>query len=693
MFYNALSKSLFITLAIVGFGACDTSDQYLPEDVTTTGTVLSILANKSSEGSTKVAYSNNTVVWTSNDQIGVYGVTNNGTPKSNIAYLLDNASAGHTTGTFTGSELWGAGSYDFFFYYPYSSKALDITHIPIRIPCVQEQASANSSEHIRAYKYLYTSLRGVTLTQATEDLSLLDQAQFKNLTSTFRFIISGLQGNVRITSITATSPQGKALAFDNGVLDLTKTNDPLTISKGYTSVMVKIGGTGATQGLGNGDTATMIVRNLGAPIAGSTQNFTFSFTTNENKTYVRTDTEKNGTAWKLPLGARLNVIQDIEIVATHFRLQAKNEGKNNYAPDGSKILDVEGHANCYIVNTNSKFKFNAGYQGSSSDTLYVSGASLEPVWGDNLVTLTGLSSKGEIYFTTKSQEGNALICLKKEGKIIWSWHIWITDDPIGTVDLIGSNGDGGTFMDRNLGAMANVPSNGKDAAGLYYQWGRKDPFQRNNTNCSISEGSRTWDDNNTAGFLKMSIEHPTIWYYYWTGSEPNHYMRDNYRYDQSWALYSPGDNPNGSCAPGKNKYDPCPIGWRVPTTSEMGYISKVNLDKYENETSYFLNGLILPATGLLDRESHKYEPYVTDNGGLGGIRGGNCYLWTSSKHYNILFIGDNVITGASPRSSNNWYVYKYNAEYPDVSSFYPRGFGVGYDCGYAHAVRCVKIPE
>ena len=82
------------------------------------------------------------------------------------------------------------------------------------------------------------------------------------------------------------------------------------------------------------------------------------------------------------------------------------------------------------------------------------------------------AESGEIHFTTGDMEGNALIALcNADGDILWSWHIWFTDDPRGQEYY----NNAGTMMDRNLGATSATPGD-VGALGLLYQWGRKDPF-------------------------------------------------------------------------------------------------------------------------------------------------------------------------------------------------------------------------
>jgi hypothetical protein len=93
----------------------------------------------------------------------------------------------------------------------------------------------------------------------------------------------------------------------------------------------------------------------------------------------------------------------------------------------------------------------------------------------------------------KVRKGNAVIAYKVDGKIYWSWHVWVTDDPSngstymsyddtkrelknGTTEKIPASEWG--WMDRNLGAISSgITEEGWTRNnGLLYQWGRKDPI-------------------------------------------------------------------------------------------------------------------------------------------------------------------------------------------------------------------------
>ena len=121
-------------------------------------------------------------------------------------------------------------------------------------------------------------------------------------------------------------------------------------------------------------------------------------------------------------------------------------------------------------------------------------------------------------------------------------------------------------MDRNLGATSATPGS-VGALGLFYQWGRKDPFLGSRSISSSTKAASTlsWpsnvSSNSSDGTIAYATAHPTTfitcnssnddWYY--TGSSST----DNTRWQSS-----------------KTIYDPCPPGWRVPDGGDNGIWSK-----------------------------------------------------------------------------------------------------------------------
>ncbi len=70
-----------------------------------------------------------------------------------------------------------------------------------------------------------------------------------------------------------------------------------------------------------------------------------------------------------------------------------------------------------------------------------------------------------------------MVAARDGDRIVWSWHVWVTGyDPEADIfEWTDANGITYKYMDRNLGALS-AEKYSKDALGLMYQWGRKDPF-------------------------------------------------------------------------------------------------------------------------------------------------------------------------------------------------------------------------
>jgi hypothetical protein len=127
-------------------------------------------------------------------------------------------------------------------------------------------------------------------------------------------------------------------------------------------------------------------------------------------------------------------------------------------------LSATGTSNCYIVSDSGIYKFYVSdYVGTTAFVMW------NELGADDI---TDVELKGDyVYFTKKTnRKGNALISLKdSNGGIVWSWHIWSTDEP----QFIVVNGV--KWMDRNLGATDVKPGT-DDVYGLLYNPGNPNPF-------------------------------------------------------------------------------------------------------------------------------------------------------------------------------------------------------------------------
>ena len=187
-------------------------------------------------------------------------------------------------------------------------------------------------------------------------------------------------------------------------------------------------------------------------------------------------------------------------------------------------------ANCYIIGQAGDYAFPA-YKGAYNDLTQAvlcggsAESTLEEIANDNSsnIQLTNLkydADKNIVSFTvSKISDGNVVIALKNpDGSTEWSWHLWCKAGS--SLDIFGwgemstqTYPNGYVFMDRNLGAIPSIAQtlNPEVASGLYYRYGRKEPF---------INGSYAGDGNNGA--------------YSWNSTN------------------------------GKSVYDPCPPGYMVP---------------------------------------------------------------------------------------------------------------------------------
>ena len=263
-------------------------------------------------------------------------------------------------------------------------------------------------------------------------------------------------------------------------------------------------------------------------------------------------------------------------------------------------------ANCYVVAPNELKDENgndiydgycflatvigngeSGIISSGAQTLYPTSESIKPVsahllWESQLGLITDIELKyGYVRFklSDSSARGNAVIAVyDKAGKVLWSWHIWISDHPEELPVTIGEHTI--TVLDRNLGATA-ATCNSADGAlatyGLYYQWGRKDPsmgppsYNYSPINLNTLPYYDFSSDEKTAAevvqfaqpTLQNGVENP-MYLVMPTGQPLSYIFNWTYqRYDFLWGY----NEATGMTT--KTIYDPCPYGYRVPS-SELG---------------------------------------------------------------------------------------------------------------------------
>ena len=244
-----------------------------------------------------------------------------------------------------------------------------------------------------------------------------------------------------------------------------------------------------------------------------------------------------------------------------------------FAPfDYSNAYDLSsrGTANCYIVSSAGAFKFKPVKGNSSESVGSVSsvevlwesfGTSQKPSVGDLIHSVD--YDEGFVVFSTPHsfKEGNAVIAAKDaSGTILWSWHIWLTDQPQGQTYY----NNAGIMMDRNLGATSATPGD-VCALGLLYQWGRKDPFLGSSSISRRVEAESTgiWPSAVSSSTSKGTAEYAT--------RNPMTFITAGSSSDWDWH-YSSRNNELWQSS--KTINDPCPVGWGVPDGGDNGVWSK-----------------------------------------------------------------------------------------------------------------------
>ena len=182
-------------------------------------------------------------------------------------------------------------------------------------------------------------------------------------------------------------------------------------------------------------------------------------------------------------------------------------------------------------------------------------------------------------------------------------------------------------MDRNLGAE-NLDPGDPASRGLYYQWGRKDPFPYDLAAFDYGEGfafGTYYGEDSSTATVTWAAAHPAT--LLGRAADPS----DPAQRLSSW-LGQPAPNLWGNASTGgrpttagaKSIYDPCPPGWRVPPP-EAWTLEQTTVSSTIEGGCYLYTGSVwpyYPYAGLLHVMPTGKEMYV----GV-GIR---TQLWTNA---------------------------------------------------------------
>ncbi len=321
-----------------------------------------------------------------------------------------------------------------------------------------------------------------------------------------------------------------------------------------------------------------------------------------------------------------------------------------------------GRANCYIIPNGGMYKFacdrplqsNTSFTLSgitAADWLWATGEQSATSFTEADVPVYNVSMSGSnIFFRVKpNAKGNVIVAATNaSGEIVWSWHLWVTPEDPREDPTHWTRGEAWQLMDRNLGALSNDQGD-VNSYGLYYQWGRKDPFPGSNKvgtatstkeSASFGDGTAKYVINSkfsshtfksirnantkNVGDVAYSIAHPTenIHCYNASGTTGK---------SQTWLYTTAVEdalklwNSDHTNRYAKTVYDPCPAGYCVPIHNEHSW-----------RGTYFTNYVTFESTlsGMIynrDASNKTYLPAAgyRSSGQLNGVGYGG-YYWNAN---------------------------------------------------------------
>lgn len=281
--------------------------------------------------------------------------------------------------------------------------------------------------------------------------------------------------------------------------------------------------------------------------------------------------------------------------------------------------------------------------------------------------------------------GNALVAVKDAaGTILWSFHIWVGE----ASDVACNTATGGdyTIMDRNLGATsANDRSQTteeliRNSFGLFYQWGRKDPFPRilhrtarvtaNTYSAQLPFTNSVSRSDRTIGSISYTIRNPhqRIWLTSsgcnWLMSYVNELWGFHYSASSVGRLVAENQKKDGV----KTVYDPCPAGYKVADAKHIMGLVEQNAGKLSSRDTYYGYYFETGASGRTYIPASGWVKSSDDDSKALAYEGYWGMLWTSSS-----------------AQSNAHYMYVHSASSAEFSD--NRACVRGHMC----PVRCIKM--
>lgn len=417
---------------------------------------------------------------------------------------------------------------------------------------------------------------------------------------------------------------------------------------------------------------------MGAPSSGVT--FSKGFTIELVKDGVVT----HKVSTKNSISLAVNDYLPLGDISSHIKAYSRTHSSE--LSSDTDLSTAKGSANCYVVakdvaaNAGKVFKFPHVRGNSATSVGQV--ADVVVLWSTkNNNTAPGVNEiikavdydATYVYFEMPNPivAGNAVIAAKNViGEILWSWHIWVPSTSFSSSTYGVSSVP---MMDRNLGALVIADGDADtdialESCGLFYQWGRKDPFP--------GPGSLP-NDYTTSAAVSGTVD-----------TRPATSSAEIYKYPNSFVETGPEsestkdwstDHLSSLWGGEKNENDPCPPGWKLPifSGSEAGDIWNTSTDPKTTLPGYALN-----TTHHWLKVGVAYDDLKPTTTG---------YTYFPLAGYRTQDNSDYAYAG---KRALIWQAYGESGVY--AKCLYSDGGFVGYRTerkGRAGNVRCVLIPE
>lgn len=313
-------------------------------------------------------------------------------------------------------------------------------------------------------------------------------------------------------------------------------------------------------------------------------------------------------------------------------------------------------ANSYVAPVAGTYKFLAT-EGNDLESK-VSPASVGVIWTTNNTTtavalndiVSSASVDGNyIRFSTTGTPGNAVIAaFDNDSNILWSWHVWCSGEYIKVREYPVECKV--RMMDRNMGALSCNPEDGALCSGFNYQWGRKDPFvgagsftEKGPKGGPLSAAMTYYDVNITKNDAVSATTLTAATVQAYANAHPTTFITQ-VSGDSDWY---PGHNAQ-LWIPEKTKYDPCPVGYRIPDKGAFWLFFKDKTGHWSCDINR--RGFVLHGTEWYPENPCKYRldgTYIGD----GNVYDEDTQWWccssASKKSYYFNFKLSLQIPGAS----------------------------------------------